>query len=156
MPTPPPDPTPPPFGTPEAAAWTPLLEAAWTARSRAHAPYSGFKVGAALLTRSGAVVAGCNVENAAYPVGLCAERGAVSAAVAEGMAPGDLVAAVVVTEAQALTPPCGACRQVLAEFADDLPILLANRTSRRIHRLADLLPHGFSGRHFQPPPPQPR
>ncbi len=137
------------FDDPQSPAWKPLLEAAWAARDRAHAPYSRFQVGAALLTAAGQVVAGCNVENAAYPVGLCAERGAVSAAVAQGMTPGGLVAAVVVTDAERLTPPCGACRQVLAEFAEDLPILLANRQTRQLHRLADLLPHGFSGRNLQ-------
>jgi len=137
------------FDDPQSPAWNPLLEAAWAARERAHAPYSRFRVGAALLTASGQVVAGCNVENAAYPVGLCAERGAVSAAVAQGMIPGGLVAAVVVTDAERLTPPCGACRQVLVEFAEDLPILLANRQVRQVHRLADLLPHGFSGRNLQ-------
>ena len=144
------------FDDPQSPAWNPLLEAAWAARDRAHAPYSHFHVGAALLTASGQVVAGCNVENAAYPVGLCAERGAVSAAVAQGLLPGALVAAVVVTEAERLTPPCGACRQVLVEFADDLPVLLANRHTRQLHRLADLLPHSFSGRHFQAPPQEPR
>ena len=137
------------FDDPQSPAWTPLLEAAWAARDRAHAPYSRFQVGAALLTASGQVVAGCNVENAAYPVGLCAERGAVSTAVAQGLVPGGLVAAVVVTDADRLTPPCGACRQVLVEFAEDLPILLANRRARQLHRLADLLPHSFSGRHFR-------
>lgn len=136
------------FDDPKSPAWDALLEAAWTARDRAHAPYSHFQVGAALLTASGQVVAGCNVENAAYPVGLCAERGAVSSAVAQGMAPGGLVAAVVVTEAERLTPPCGACRQVLAEFADDLPILLANRQTRQLHHLAALLPHRFGGLHL--------
>ncbi len=144
------------FDDPQSPAWNPLLEAAWAARERAHAPYSRFQVGAALLTASGQVVAGCNVENAAYPVGLCAERGAVSAAVAQGMAPGGLVAAVVVTDAERLTPPCGACRQVLVEFAEDLPILLANRQVRQVHRLADLLPHSFSGGHFQAPAEDPR
>ena len=144
------------FDTTESPDWNPLLEAAWAARGRAYAPYSRFQVGAALLTASGQVVAGCNVENAAYPVGLCAERGAVSAAVVQGLLPGALVAAVVVTEAERLTPPCGACRQVLVEFADDLPVLLANRHTRQLHRLADLLPHSFSGRHFQAPPQEPR
>jgi cytidine deaminase len=138
------------FDDPASPDWTPLLDAAWTARERAHAPYSHFRVGAALLTQDGLIVAGCNVENAAYPVGLCAERGAISAAVAQGLRPGGLVAAVVVTEADRLTPPCGACRQVLAEFAEDLPILLANRRNRQIHRLPDLLPHSFSGLHFHP------
>jgi cytidine deaminase len=136
------------FDDPKSPAWDALLEAAWAARDRAHAPYSHFQVGAALLTTSGQVVAGCNVENAAYPVGLCAERGAISAAVAQGMAPGELAAAVVVTDAERLTPPCGACRQVLAEFAEDLPILLANRQTRQLHHLAALLPHSFGGRHL--------
>lgn len=136
------------FDDPQSPAWTPLLEAAWKARANAHAPYSRFLVGAALLTASGEVVGGCNVENAAYPVTLCAERGALSAAVAAGLRPGALVAAVVVTDAPALTPPCGACRQALAEFAGGLPILLANRKARELHRLEDLLPHSFTGRNF--------
>ncbi len=137
------------FDDPLSPSWTPLLEAAWQAREHAHAPYSHFQVGAALLTATGEVVAGCNVENAAYPVTLCAERGALSAAVAAGLRPGGLVAAVVVTDVAELTPPCGACRQALIEFAATLPVLLANRTSRRLHRLENLLPHSFTGSHFQ-------
>ena len=137
------------FDDPQSPAWTPLLEAAWQARSCAHAPYSHFQVGAALLTASGTVVGGCNVENAAYPVSLCAERGALSAAVAAGLRPGDLVAAVVVTDVAELTPPCGACRQALIEFAGELPVLLANRHTRQLHRLEKLLPHSFTGGHFR-------
>jgi cytidine deaminase len=136
------------FDDPQSPAWTPLLEAAWRARANAHAPYSHFQVGAALLTASGDIVGGCNVENAAYPVTLCAERGALSTAVAAGLRPGGLVAVVVVTDVAQLTPPCGACRQALAEFAGPLPVLLANRTSRALHRLEDLLPHSFTGRNF--------
>lgn len=136
------------FNDPQSPSWIPLLEAAWGARAHAHAPYSHFQVGAALLTASGEVVAGCNVENAAYPVTLCAERGALSAAVAAGLRPGGLVAAVVVTDVDLLTPPCGACRQALAEFARDLPVLLANRASRELHHLEELLPHSFTGRNF--------
>jgi cytidine deaminase len=126
-----------------------LLEAAWKARDHAHAPYSDFQVGAALLTTSGMVIGGCNVENAAYPVSLCAERGALSAAVAAGLRPGGLVAAVVVTDVAELTPPCGACRQALVEFAGDLPVLLANRQTRQLHLLENLLPHSFTGSHFR-------
>ncbi len=137
------------FDDPQSPAWTPLLEAAWEARDHAHAPYSHFQVGAALLTTGGAVFGGCNVENAAYPVCLCAERGALSAAVAAGLQPGGLAAAVVVTDVAELTPPCGACRQALIEFAGELPILLANRHSRQLHRLEDLLPHSFTGGHLQ-------
>lgn len=137
-----------PFLESQDAAWTPLVEAAWTAWSRAYAPYSHFQVGAALLTQDGRIVPGCNVENAAYPDTLCAERTAVCAAVATGLRPDELVALVVVTEAETLTPPCGSCRQVLAEFAQDLPILLVNRHNRALHRLADLLPHAFTGRNL--------
>jgi cytidine deaminase len=137
------------FNDAQSPAWTPLLEAAWKARSHAHAPYSRFQVGAALLTATGEVIGGCNVENAAYPVTLCAERGALSAAVAAGLQPGGLVAAVVVTDVEQLTPPCGACRQALIEFAGHLPVLLANRHTRQLHRLEDLLPHSFTGGHLR-------
>jgi cytidine deaminase len=136
-------------------AWNELLEAAWAAREHAHAPYSGFRVGAALAwRRSGSlwIEAGCNVENAAYPLTVCAERNAICAAVAKGLREGDLAALVVVTEADLLTPPCGGCRQVLVEFAATLPVLLANRHSRALHDLSDLLPHAFRGSHFFPNP----
>ncbi|HJW08588.1 MAG TPA: cytidine deaminase [Holophagaceae bacterium] len=136
---------------PHDPRWTPLLDAAWAARERAHAPYSGFKVGAALITGDGRVVAGCNVENASYPMCTCAERVAVCAAAAGGMRPGGLAALAVVTEADTLTPPCGACRQVLAEFAEGLPILLANRQARACFDLEALLPEAFRGRNFLPP-----
>ncbi|MBL0211280.1 MAG: cytidine deaminase [Holophagaceae bacterium] len=140
-----------PFETAQAPEWTPLLKAAWEARGRAHAPYSGFQVGAALLRRGGSVVAGCNVENASYPMCTCAERTAVCAAVAAGMKEGELEAIAVVTGAEVLTPPCGACRQVLVEFADDLPILLDNGRQRVLRHLKDLLPDAFTGRNFTPP-----
>ena len=138
------------FSDPHARAWEPLLEAAWAAWEQAHAPYSGFHVGAALLRADGTIVPGCNVENAAYPVSLCAERTAICAAVSQGMKAGELKALVVVTSADTLTPPCGACRQVIAEFAEDLPILLANRHERALHDIADLLPHAFTGRNLVP------
>ena len=136
------------FSDPRSADWEPLLGAAWEAWARAYAPYSRFRVGAALLRADGSIVPGCNVENAAYPVGQCAERTAVCAAVSRGMAPGELLALAVVTEADTLAPPCGACRQVLAEFAEGLPILLANRTDRSLSDLRDLLPQAFTGRHL--------
>lgn len=132
----------------DSPGWDALLEAAWAAWAHAHAPYSGFKVGAALLLRNGTIEAGCNVENAAYPLTVCAERNAVGAAVARGMREGELVALAVVTEAGSLTPPCGGCRQVLAEFAAALPVLLANRRERALHDIADLLPHAFTGRNL--------
>ena len=136
------------FSDPYSPAWEPLLEAAWQAWERAYAPYSGFRVGAALAWTHGAAVPGCNVENASYPVCQCAERTAVCAAVSRGMVPGELAALAVVTEAGQPTPPCGACRQVLAEFAEDLPILLANRTDRTLCGLDALLPRAFTGRNL--------
>jgi cytidine deaminase len=136
------------FSDPLSQAWEPLLTAAWAAWEKAYVPYSGFRVGAALLGRDGGIVAGCNVENAAYPVTQCAERAAVCAAVSHGLRVGDLRALVVVTESTSLTPPCGACRQVLAEFAEDLPILLANRQERSLCDIRQLLPRAFTGRHL--------
>ncbi len=124
--------------------WEPLLEAAWAARSRAYAPYSRFQVGAAFLLNDGSIQAGCNVENASYGGTICAERTALCAAVAKGAKPGDFKAMVVVTEADTLTPPCGFCRQVLSEFADSLPILLANRKERQLFSIEALLPHPFT------------
>lgn len=136
------------FDSPHDAAWEPLLKAAWSAWERAYVPYSHFRVGAALLTSDESIMAGCNVENASYPLTLCAERTALCAAVSRGMQPGSLQALVVVTEAATLTPPCGACRQVLAEFADHLPVLLVNRSERALHDMHDLLPHAFTGRNM--------
>ncbi|GAC1554445.1 MAG: cytidine deaminase [Polyangiales bacterium] len=131
------------FATAAAAEWTPLIEAAAAARTRAHAPYSRYAVGAALLCDGGAIVAGCNVENASYGGTICAERGAVVAAVASGHR--RFVACGVVTPGPAPGSPCGFCRQVLAEFATDLPILLVSATSdaRRLTTLATLLPDAF-------------
>lgn len=132
--------------------WEPLLQAAWAAWEKAYAPYSHFQVGAALLRREGGILTGCNVENASYGGTICAERTAIVSGVAQGLRPDELQALVVVTEADSLTPPCGFCRQVLAEFAEDLPILLANRKERALHRLSDLLPHAFTGRNLRPTP----
>jgi len=136
------------YQTPNSPEWEPLLAAAWAARSHAHAPYSHFQVGAALSWGTRALTPGCNVENASYPLCLCAERTALCAAVAQGMQPGQPLALVVVTDAEALTPPCGACRQALVEFADDLPILLANGTTRSLHQLRELLPLAFTSRNL--------
>jgi cytidine deaminase len=134
------------YTDPDAPAWDPLLAVAWQAWERAYAPYSGFHVGAALLLADGTIVPGCNVENASYPVAQCAERTAIGAAVTRGLEVGGLRALVVVTEAATLTSPCGACRQVLAEFAEELPILLANRTQRSLTDIRELLPKAFTGR----------
>jgi len=104
-----------------------LLALARDARDRAYAPYSKFKVGAALLCRDGRPFRGCNVENAAYGLCNCAERTALFSAVAAGCQPGDFAALAVVTDTDAVASPCGACRQVMAELCDaQMPVLLAN------------------------------
>jgi cytidine deaminase len=110
---------------------------------RAYAPYSNFRVGAALLTSDGTVVEGCNVENASYPAGSCAERVAVGTAITRGLR--DFVALAVVTEATEPTPPCGVCRQVLMEFAPDLPVSSATLGGAEARwSVSDLLPHAFT------------
>lgn len=131
------------FATADAKEWEPLVAAATAARANAYAPYSKYAVGAALACFDGAIVVGCNVENASYGGAICAERSAVVAAVAAGRR--SFVACVVVTQSDPPGSPCGFCRQVLREFADDLPMLLVSATSgaRRIARLAELLPDAF-------------
>ena len=127
-----------------------LLTAARAAQTHAYAPYSHFLVGAAVLDEHGRVHAGCNVENAAYPQGVCAEAGALSAMVLAG---GTRVrAAVVVGDGAAPVTPCGGCRQKLREFAGpDTPILVADRERLRARfTLAQLLPDSFGPDHLTP------
>jgi len=122
-----------------------MARLAGEARARAHAPYSKFKVGAALKTRSGEIVTGCNVENASYGLSMCAERVAVFKAVSEGLSGFDAVA--VVADARRLTPPCGPCRQILWEFAGDIEVILANlHEEKGRYRLSQLLPLPFDAR----------
>jgi cytidine deaminase len=120
----------------------PLHDAAWEAREQAWCPYSRFAVGAALETVDGRWFAGCNVENASYGLTVCAERAAVSAAIAAGARRFRRI--VVVAELDPPVPPCGACRQVLMEFAPELVVESANRTTQRTWQLRDLLPDAFT------------
>jgi cytidine deaminase len=119
-----------------------LVAAAKAAQRRAHAPYSKFHVGAALLTKSGKVYTGCNVENASYGLTICAERVALTKAVSEGHRQFTTIA--VVAPSKALSP-CGACRQVLAEFGEMVVVCVDSRNAKRIrrHLLSELLPHAF-------------
>jgi len=118
-----------------------LVAAAEAVRENAYAPYSGFAVGAAVMADDGRVFAGCNVENASYGLGVCAERHAVAAAVAAGCR--TIVGLAVVTASNPPAAPCGACRQVLAEFGD-YPVVLANPDGvRETTTVRRLLPSAF-------------
>jgi cytidine deaminase len=123
----------------------PLVAAARAARERAVAPFSNFKVGAALLTKGGRVYGGCNVENASYGLTVCAERVALLKALSEGERDFDMIA--VVADTADPTPPCGPCRQLLWEYCGDIPVVLANlHETKGRHQMRDLLPHPFDAR----------
>ena len=123
-----------------------LIIKAMEAREKAHAPYSNFAVGAALLAKSGRVYTGCNVENASYGLSICAERTAVFKAISEGERNFEAIA--VVTE-NGVTP-CGACRQVLMEFGEDIQVIVADETGRyRVFGLQELLPEAFTPKHLE-------
>ena len=118
-----------------------LVSAARSAQARAYAPYSNFRVGAAIEGMDGAIFVGCNVENASYGLTICAERAAVCAAISAGAT--RFRRAVVVSDVDPPAAPCGACRQVLAEFGLDLPIDGVGSKGAARWRLADLLPVAF-------------
>ncbi len=124
--------------------WQPLLDAARRARDRSHCPYSRFAVGAALLTGDGTIFAGANVENRSYGLALCAERSAVAAAVTAGQR--SFRALLVLADSAPPAPPCGLCRETLAEFCGpDLPIRLVNlEGEQRDFRLGELFPEPFA------------
>ena len=125
-----------------------LVAKARIARKNAYVPYSHYKVGAAVLTKSGKVYTGCNIENAAYPSGLCAERVAIFKAASVGER--EMVALAVVTSN--LGSPCGACRQVFSEFADDdAVIVLAAAQGKRLKKftMAEILPDRFGPHHLE-------
>ena len=123
-----------------------LIELANAAREHAYAPYSNYAVGAALRTKSGRIYTGVNIENAAYPTGICAERVAVFKAVSDGEREFDAMAVVTDNGGS----PCGACRQVLAEFGLDTLILIANGDGKLVESLTvgELLPEAFQPRHL--------
>ena len=117
-----------------------LISAASAARLLAYAPYSGFQVGAALVTKAGKIYTGCNVENLSLGLTICAERSAIATAIAQGSR--DFVAIAVVTEGKKPAIPCGACRQVLAEFNADLEVIASTTSGRsETASLSNLLPH---------------
>jgi cytidine deaminase len=127
-----------------------LFDAAKAAQAKAYAPYSRFNVGAALRTPSGAIFSGCNVENAAYPQGACAETGAISAMALAGER--HIAEILVIGDGEGLCTPCGGCRQRIREFAaPETPIHIAGPDGLRITlSLAELLPYSFGPEHLKP------
>lgn len=123
-----------------------LMAHARSARSKAYAPYSGFKVGSAVITKTGRIYEGCNVENAAYGLSNCAERTALFRAIADGCRPGDFLALAVVADSPQPVAPCGACRQVIVELcAPDMPVIMGNvNGDHRVFNVEQLLPGAFS------------
>lgn len=123
-----------------------LIEAAEKARENSYAPYSKFRVGAAVETKAGKIYSGCNIENASYGITVCGERVAVWKALSEGEREFSQIAVVVDTEE--LTPPCGVCRQIIWEFCGNIPVTLANLSGKsETLMMEDLLPRAF-GRRF--------
>lgn len=119
-----------------------LIEAAREVRERAYAPYSKFRVGAAIRTKGGKIYTGCNVESASYGLTVCAERVAIWKAVSEGEK--EFTHVAVVADTQELTPPCGVCRQIIWEFCHDIPITFANLNGKsEVVKTSDILPRAF-------------
>ncbi|XP_063975743.1 cytidine deaminase-like [Diachasmimorpha longicaudata] len=121
-----------------------LLHESINVRQRAYCPYSKFQVGAALRCQDGTISTGCNVENASFPAGVCAERAAISKAISEGKAKFSAIAVVAKSVNGAVTSPCGVCRQMLAEFGD-MPVYLAPPDMKKVLKTSvrDLLPFSF-------------
>jgi cytidine deaminase len=129
------------------AEYEALIAVAKDARLNAHAPYSNFRVGAALRANSGRIFGGCNVENATYGLTVCAERVAIFKAISEGERGFDAIA--VATDADSLTPPCGACRQLIWEFCGDVPVILSNLKGKtETIRMRELFPKPFDSSNF--------
>ncbi|MDF2635171.1 MAG: cytidine deaminase [Pelosinus sp.] len=123
-----------------------LIEAAKAGREYAYTPYSNFKVGAAVLTKSGGIYAGCNIENASYGLSNCAERTAIFKAVSEGNL--ELVAIAIVADTKKPVAPCGACRQVMSEFGISKVIMSNLQGEEHIVTLEELLPYSFEKKHL--------
>lgn len=122
-----------------------LIEQALSARENAHAPFSNFKVGAALLTENSEIITGCNIENASYGLTMCAERVAIFKAISEGKR--DFTKICVAADTENLTPPCGACRQIIWEFCGDVEVVLSNlRGETETFQMSELLPKAFDAR----------
>ncbi len=126
-----------------------LVAAAMNAKELAHAPYSKFRVGAAILTKDGRIITGCNIESSSYGLTICAERTAIFKAYSEGIK--EFTAIAVVSDNADFTPPCGACRQVLVDLAGDIDFVMANaKTKLKIIRLKSLLPLAFTSKNLNP------
>jgi cytidine deaminase len=121
---------------------TELLEKAKQAKTFAQAKYSGFKVGAALLSEKGDVFTGCNVESSSYGLTICAERVALTKALSEGVT--NFISIAIFAGEEEATPPCGACRQLLYDYAPNLEIILKNKKSIEVHSIKNLLPKAFN------------
>jgi cytidine deaminase len=133
--------------------WNKLIEQARRAQDRAYAPYSNFRVGAALMGASGKVYVGCNVENASFGMTMCAEQGAISAAVVGGEQKFTHMA--LITDSPNPESPCGACRQVLTEFAPELEILSVSKTGvEQRWTMNELLPMAFTPKSLSPDQPE--
>jgi cytidine deaminase len=125
-----------------------LIQAARKAKKYSHSPYSKFRVGAAVLTKSGKIYTGCNIENSSYSLTVCAERTALFKAVSEGEK--KFLAMVISTDVKDFISPCGACRQVISDLAGDIDIILTNGVGKtKILKMNDLLPHPFTPKNLK-------
>lgn len=120
-----------------------LIEIAKEASEKAYSPYSNYKVGASLLTKSGKIYTGCNIENASFGATVCAERVAIFKAVSEGEKDFEMIA-IYINDEKHIPSPCGICRQVMMEFAPNLKLILSNGYDYEIYKLEELLPYPFS------------
>ncbi|MDI6861562.1 MAG: cytidine deaminase [Caldisericia bacterium] len=120
-----------------------MVNIAKEASEKAYSPYSGYKVGASLLTKNGKIFTGCNIENASFGATICAERVAIFKAISEGEKDFEIIA-VYVNDKKNIPSPCGICRQVMMEFSPDLKLILSNGDEYKIYKLEELLPYPFS------------